>query len=122
MANPLNNYAWKKRPIIVFAPSEDDKFLLKQRANLWPHLEALEERDIVIIEIRRGTVHFVLGESVTLRAGELRRHVALMENRFGIVLIGKDTSVKLRRAKPVTARALFDLIDSMPMRQQEMAN
>lgn len=121
-ANPLDNYAWKKRPVVVFAPSDNDNLLSEQQANLRPHLDALKERDIVLIEVYEDEVRFVIGERFQASATDLRRHFGAIENRFGIVLIGKDTGVKLHSAEPVTARALFDLIDAMPMRQREMVN
>jgi len=39
---------------------------------------------------------------------------------FQVLLIGKDGGVKLRSSGPVSMKDLFGLIDSMPMRQQEM--
>jgi len=39
---------------------------------------------------------------------------------FQVLLIGKDGGVKLRSSEPVSMKDLFGLIDSMPMRQQEM--
>ena len=39
---------------------------------------------------------------------------------FEVLLIGKDGGVKLRRDKPVAAFEITALIDTMPMRQDEM--
>ena len=39
---------------------------------------------------------------------------------FRVVLIGKDGGVKLRQEEPISVADLFALIDSMPMRKQEM--
>ena len=39
---------------------------------------------------------------------------------FAVTLRGKDGHIALHEDKPVTARALFALIDTMPMRQDEM--
>lgn len=39
---------------------------------------------------------------------------------FGVLLIGKDGHVKLRRGTPVAASEITALIDTMPMRQDEM--
>ena len=36
------------------------------------------------------------------------------------MLIGKDGGVKLRQEEPISVADLFALIDSMPMRKQEM--
>jgi hypothetical protein len=35
-------------------------------------------------------------------------------------LVGKDGGVKRQDTKPVKATAIFEQIDAMPMRQQEM--
>jgi len=40
----------------------------------------------------------------------------------GIILIGKDGGVKLRKTYIVEANEVFDLIDLMPMRRSEMKN
>ena len=40
---------------------------------------------------------------------------------FRVRLIGKDGGEKLDSAAPVSAAALFALIDAMPMRRAEMA-
>ncbi len=39
---------------------------------------------------------------------------------FQVLLIGKDGGIKMRSATPVAAEDILSLIDSMPMRQQEM--
>jgi hypothetical protein len=41
-------------------------------------------------------------------------------NDFIFILIGKDGTFKLRAEKPVSSDGLFSLIDSMPMRKEEM--
>lgn len=39
---------------------------------------------------------------------------------FEVILIGLDGTIKLRQNKPVSTDKLFELIDSMPMRQREI--
>ena len=39
---------------------------------------------------------------------------------FVFILIGKDSTVKLRAKQAVASDEFFDLIDSMQMRQEEM--
>ena len=43
-----------------------------------------------------------------------------LQTRFEVLLVGKDGTVKLRREKPVAASEITALIDTMPMRQEEM--
>ena len=58
-------------------------------------------------------------------AGLLERDLVVLttfdDSPFRITLIGKDGGRKLSRSKPVAVQELFGLIDSMPMRQAEMA-
>ena len=51
-----------------------------------------------------------------------QKQLDLNEDVFSVILIGKDGGVKLRSAEPVSAEAIFGLIDGMPMRQREMRN
>jgi hypothetical protein len=50
---------------------------------------------------------------------DIRR--TLRPRGFGIVLIGKDGGIKLRKPAPWTVRELSRIIDKMPMRQQELS-
>jgi hypothetical protein len=51
---------------------------------------------------------------------KLRRRFGVRPGRFTVILIGKDGGVKMLREDRVELQEIFDLIDSMPMRQQEM--
>mgnify|MGYP000181591071 CR=1 FL=1 len=50
----------------------------------------------------------------------LRRRFGIEKNRFTVVLVGKDGGVKLVAHRDADLQSIFNLIDSMPMRQQEM--
>jgi len=41
---------------------------------------------------------------------------------FSIMLIGLDSGIKLQKNELLRSKALFDKIDSMPMRQSELRN
>lgn len=69
----------------------------------------LKERDLQVYYLDTDS-----GEVRTLRS-KLHSH----GEGFEVMLIGKDGGVKQREAHLVTAQSLFDLIDSMPMRQDE---
>ncbi len=42
------------------------------------------------------------------------------KNQLTVILIGRDGGEKYRTHTPVSTQTLFDIIDSMPMRQSEM--
>jgi hypothetical protein len=50
----------------------------------------------------------------------LRKKFGVTADEFEVILIGKDGTVKLRSKAAVSTSALFQLIDAMPMRQEEM--
>lgn len=56
----------------------------------------------------------------SLLADEFYGRYAVDEKQFRVILVGKDSAVKLDRDRPVSAEELFALIDAMPMRQYEM--
>lgn len=53
-------------------------------------------------------------------AVKLRNRFGVDKENFQVILVGKDGGVKRSDTKPVQAAAIFEQIDAMPMRQQEM--
>jgi hypothetical protein len=116
----IDQYAWKLRPVLIFAPREGDPDLFRQRTALTGREQGIAERDIVLIEVIGDSVRTVVGPRYSAPAETLRDTFDIDEGQFQLLLLGKDTGVKLRSDKPVPAENLFSLIDSMPMRMQEM--
>lgn len=116
---PLAAYAWSARPFLVFADASEDADLVRQRAQLASHAEALAERVVPVIVVADGRVE-IDGAPAPLDAERLRRWYDAPRGRFRVLLIGKDTGVKLDSPRPVSSDALFALIDAMPMRRREM--
>ncbi|MBB6428947.1 DUF4174 domain-containing protein [Algisphaera agarilytica] len=116
----MDEFAWSHRPLLVFATSVEEPALLEQRELLAAHREGLNERDMVVIELV-GDDLTVDGQPRTADTHALRKRYGVPTSRaFAVLLVGKDTGVKLRSDRPVTAEGVFGLIDSMPMRRQEM--
>ncbi|MHC5826161.1 MAG: DUF4174 domain-containing protein, partial [Nostoc sp.] len=53
-------------------------------------------------------------------AAKLRNRFRVNKENFRVILVGKDGGVKRSDTTPVKATAIFEQIDAMPMRQQEM--
>ena len=106
--DPLARHRWRDRVILVLAPSEADPSLVAQRHLLAAMGRGARERDLVLVEAVDGTPD---GQALRRRFGG---------TGFRAVLIGKDGGEKLTADHPLGADALFPLIDSMPMRQDEM--
>ncbi len=103
----LNEFLWKKRPIVVFADSDADPRFQEQLERLRSQEDALRERDVVILTDTNPT-----------ERSELRRK--LRPRGFQLVLVGKDGDVKLRKPFPWTVRELNRTIDKIPLRVREI--
>jgi hypothetical protein len=105
---------WDRRVLLVSAPSNADSALLAQPAVFVGMGQAAVERDLRLVSIAGETVD---GAGDT--AASLRQRYRLPDDRFAVVLLGKDGGVKLRGAAPLSAEQLIGVIDAMPMRRAE---
>ncbi|GAB2781060.1 hypothetical protein GCM10027275_25800 [Rhabdobacter roseus] len=104
--------AWKKRVVVLCAPSEADARYLAQK-KIWTEARSgVNERDLVLVELFENTLS-------TPDRNYLQARFQYQPGTFGVFLIGKDTGIKLRKTEPVSTQELFGLIDGMPMRQSE---
>lgn len=103
----LNDFLWLKRPVVIFADTENDPRFQQQIELLQARADELAERDVI-----------VLTDTNPDAAGALRKK--LRPRGFMLVLIGKDGGVKLRKPFPWDVRELTRSIDKMPMRQREI--
>ena len=119
-ATNLSDYAWKYRPLIVVAPVADDPRLRKQTLTYSAVKAEMLDRNIALIEIVGSQVYTRHGPRLLQDASALRKRLGVDPARSAVVLIGKVTGIKFRSSSPVGMASIFSLIDSMPMRQQEM--
>lgn len=117
----LDDLRWKQRVLLVFAP-DDSHPHFKQQLQRWQRAEdGMKERDLVWVPLVAGKPTTVLGMDLGSDVQRsLRIRYRANANSFTVVLLGRDGGEKLHRTEPVEAIDLFRLIDSMPMRQQEM--
>jgi Domain of unknown function (DUF4174) len=105
----LDDWKWKNRVLIVVGPAEDSA-VRQQRQIYQSAANGMSERQIVLAEALDDTA----------RSREIRSRVSADGKRFHAFLIGKDGHVALSSDKPLSADYLFQRIDAMPMRQDEM--
>lgn len=97
-----DEYAWIHRPVLIFGPPGDPR--LQTQADRFADVaSACEERDIVVLVNPSGPTRF-----------------GLTPDQFAVLLIGRDTGEKARWNATVAPQAVFELIDTMPMRRNEM--
>lgn len=103
-ADSLRHYLWQARPILIFA-AEDDPRLAQQLALFQDASAALHDRDNVVV-VDPG--------------GDTPLGLRFRPDGFTVILVGLDGGEKLRRQEVIDPRTLNALIDTMPMRQQEL--
>ena len=101
----LNQYLWKNRIILTFADDEDHPDLIKLKAEMNQNNCEILNRDLL---------HFHFSND-----GKIGNHTTTNDQSFRILLIGKDGGIKYDSNRSVSQIQLFELIDSMPMRQDE---
>jgi Domain of unknown function (DUF4174) len=110
----LNSYQWKNRLLLVFVPSKNNA-KYQQQMRLWQGQKAgFDERNLLVIDVLPGIS--IDNEEVA----KVRKQFNVNPEEFLVVLVGKDGTAKRRDNSPVSPQAIFETIDAMPMRQQEM--
>lgn len=112
---PLESYKWKSRILLVFSNQDYTKVWLKEK-------EDILARDLVYYQFKKDGTLLTNEKSKTKLSNSdlLNIHKALKPKAPSeIILIGKDGDIK-KRAKSLKLDEVFALIDTMPMRQEEM--
>jgi hypothetical protein len=117
----LDQYQWKNRLLLLFAPDEEDRTYKLQLEELLKQERGLRERELLIFHIFPDSVKLPDGTvSGQADASNLRKHYVIPQKETATLLIGKDGGEKLRSRDLLTTERLFQTIDAMPMRRQEM--
>ena len=117
----LDALRWKNRVLILFSPYESHPLFRLQKGDLASKVQEVSERDLVILEILEHGDSRAMNRTLSEKAAKsIRNRFGVSSGLFQVLLIGKDGGVKLRSEQPVPAQDIFGLIDSMPMRRQEM--
>lgn len=117
----LGDYLWKKRPLLLFAPSPNSPVYRPVPDSLSAHLEQIHDRHMVIIEVFQNGLVRIDGKSDSRHTAEsFRQQFSAKKGELTAILVGKDGGLKLRQKGSLDLGEIFSLIDTMPMRQQEM--
>jgi hypothetical protein len=117
----LARFQGKSRLVLVFAPSAEDVHYKTQMADIAEHEQGLDERDVVLFSVLAEGTSQAGKESLTMaQAAALQAYFDVDPTAFMVVLVGKDGGVKLQKDQVISTQELFEKIDSMPVRQQEM--
>lgn len=108
-------HQWKSRVIVISGTAENSDKVEKQFKDFQTKKEALLERKLVIYKCFKSTCTYYdwISEPKEIQ-------LKTKSENFEIKLYGLDGGDKFLSEKPITSKQIFDLIDSMPMRQSEI--
>lgn len=117
----LDDFQWKRRPLVLFAPNGADQRLVTLLADIEANRAAFTERAMVLILVTAdGSSRVGTRPLTTAAAQALRETYDVAKDEFGLTLIGKDGRIKRSEYVPVKVSELFAQIDRMPMRRNEV--
>ena len=117
----LKIFEWKNRVLIIGGDSSKFKSQLDQI-----NLESNEftDRDLVIILIEEDNSRISYDGLKTIKTIDYDSTLNLRNKynfkEFKLILIGKDGGEKYNSKKPVSINVIYELIDGMPMRKNEI--
>ena len=107
MAKQISEFNWEKRLLLVSYQNENDLIFNQSTKFISNYKCEINERNLKIIFFK----NFKNKKYVT---------PIFIEDKYGIWLIGYDGNIKDYTEDDKIFLGLFDLIDSMPMRKNEM--
>lgn len=119
----LEQYRWKSRILVVSAPSAGDKDLTTQLGEVASAPDEFSDRDMILVTLLDDNVSMAGGRELTnTEVAATRKALRIDPGSFALRLIGKDGSIKLSGDSATPMTDIYDLIDTMPMRQKERSD
>lgn len=126
MAQDIGKHRWKNRIIIVKTKDANNLAFLKQMHEFKDEKNGLLDRKLVLYKIvgkRFSFTNFKTDYTEFQRISTIRDNpIYKLDSDFKILLIGLDGGIKLDQPEVLSLKKLFDTIDAMPMRQNELRN
>lgn len=119
-AQNISDYKWENRLIFLVDEGLETSAMNSQLKVLEAKADELKERDILLFQLTPKTIILSNGRKTTLSAIETYRSLSIPTDFKGVILVGKDGGVKLKKPFQVKAEDIFELIDGMPMRKSEI--
>ena len=117
----LSQFQWKNRLLFLFSPNRSHPLFDVLQKSIAIQQAEVADRDLVIFEIlESGTSRMDTSDLDPQVAQSLRDKFEVRPGRFAIILVGKDGGIKLNRQDQTRLEDIFGLIDTMPMRREEM--
>ena len=117
----LTRYRWKNRLMLVFSAHTSEAGYVAFNQSLKQRLSEVQDRDLIVFRIFEKAPSSIMEQPLPPEEAEkLRRRFSVKSGQLTVILIGKDGGIKMVQERRADIQKIFDLIDSMPMRQREM--
>ena len=117
----FSKFKWRNRILLFSAESLNDEGFTAQFKMFMENQKKLEDRNLTLFTLVKGRIYDKdLKPMSNYDVAALRKKYDMGSGFTGLVLLGKDGGVKLRKSFPVEPKVIFEAIDQMPMRQKEM--
>jgi len=117
----LTQFQWKNRLLFIFAVDDSHPLFKELQSQIAVQKAEVDDRDLIVFEVpAKGTARMDTIALERKEADSIRHQFAISEDTFSLILVGKDGGIKLKSSDQVGLTEVFELIDSMPMRQREM--
>ncbi|MEM8777455.1 MAG: DUF4174 domain-containing protein [Cyanobacteria bacterium P01_G01_bin.49] len=121
--NPLAPYRWQNRLLLVFIPKVSDSRLATIEQTITEVECEFQDRDLLLGVFATDAPSFIGTEKIAAYdVAALRAKYGIKSHEFALILVGKDGQPKSQLSSVPEIEQIFGRIDTMPMRQQEMAN
>jgi len=116
----IEKHQWQNRVLLVFSTLENENTEM-QITELMNQKDELLERDLILYQIDEKSINELISNNEIEYSSRLvYEYYRVPQSEFRVILIGKDGGNKLSKNQYIEPSYIFDLIDSMPMRQSEM--
>ena len=117
----LDKFQWKNRLLFLFATDGNNPLFKKLQNEIIAQKAEVEDRDLVVFEVlEKGASRMNAAPIDQQMADSIRDHFRVPQHTFTLILVGKDGDTKMKRHDQANLKEVFELIDSMPMRKNEM--
>ena len=117
----LSKFKWRNRILVFSTQNLKDEAFVTQWESFKGSTKKIDDRNILLFVLSKGRLlDKELKVVPNYHIAPLRKKYNIPQSYEGITLIGKDGGVKLQKSFKTEPRLIFEAIDQMPMRQQEM--
>lgn len=117
----LSKHHWEERLILLLTEDVDNENFKSQMLELESGAKALEDRKVLVYQVSKHKMKLGFSENAKWTAAtNLYKKYDENGSPFEFYLIGLDGKVKLQDTNCVSIDKILDLIDTMPMRKNEM--